>query len=197
MNADARDKGGLDSTNPPGLRQLFMAFLRIALTAFGGSTQAWTYRYIVERRGWLTDRQFAAGLAVAQVLPGSNPLNVALYVGMHLRGAAGATAAACGMMLPAFCIVLLMGSLFRAFGGITSVDVLLGGVAAVGIGATLSVGLKLAKRLEKQIGHWIIAIAIFITVGLLHWPLLPVVVISIPISTALSYYLHLSRPHHE
>jgi chromate transporter len=194
MSADMGNESGPVRGKPPDLLQLFIAFLRIAATAFGGSTQAWVYRDVVERRRWLTDQQFAAGFAVAQLLPGSNPLNIALYVGLHLRGAAGAAAAACGMVLPAFCIVLLLGYLYRAYGNIAAVHVLLGGVAAVGIGATLTVGLKLTARLPKHIGYWIIAVGTFVTVGLLHWPLLPVVIVLVPISVALSYFLYPVAP---
>lgn len=172
----------------PGLLELFWVFVRIGLTAFGGSTQAWAYRDIVERRRWLTDRQFVAGYAVAQVLPGSNPLNIALFVGMQLRGGRGAAAAACGMVAPSFCVVLIMGYLYRTFGDFAAAHVLLDGVAAVGIGATASVGVKLAARLPTVIRQWAIAAATFAAVGLAHWPLIAVVLVVVPLSIALSYF---------
>jgi chromate transporter len=178
----------------PDLLTLFWAFVRIGLTAFGGSTQAWAYRDIVERRRWLSERQFVAGYAVAQVLPGSNPLNVALYVGMQLRGGAGATLAACGMVLPAFCVVLVMGYLYRQFGDVAAAHVLLGGVAAVGIGATLSVGAKLTVRMPRKIRNWILAGATFAVIGLLHWPLIPAVLVIVPLSIGLSYFIDHRRP---
>jgi chromate transporter len=173
---------------PADLLDLFWVFVRIGLTAFGGSTQAWAFRDIVERRRWLSERQFVAGYAVAQVLPGSNPLNIALFVGLQLRGGAGAAAAACGMVLPAFGVVLLMGYLYRQFGGIAAAHVLLGGVAAVGIGATASVGVKLAARLSSRIRRWVIAAGTFAAVGLLHWPLIAVVSVVVPLSIVLSFF---------
>lgn len=171
----------------PSLLQLFGAFLRIALSAFGGGTQALVFRSIVEGRRWLSEREFIAGYALAQVLPGSNPLNVALYVGMRLRGSLGAAVAACGLILPDFCIILALGYFYRAFGGVALVHVLLGGVAAIGIAATLAVGVKFAARLPK-LRHWIIAAATFATVGLVHWPLLAVVAVAVPASILLSYF---------
>src|ERR1700684_1358196 len=80
------------TTPRPSLAALFWMFLRMGLTPLGGSTQAWTFREVVERRRWLGEREFLAGFTIAQVLPGSTPLNVALYVGMTLRGGARAPA---------------------------------------------------------------------------------------------------------
>jgi len=176
-----------ESPSCPSLSEIFWAFLRIGLTAFGGSTQAWAYRYVVEQRHWLSDRQFVAGFGVAQVLPGSNPLNTALYVGLQLRGGLGALVAAGAMVLPAFCVILLMGYAYRRFGGAPTAHVILGGVAAVGTGATLSVGAKLARRLSIALWQWLIAGATFLAIGILRWPLIPVVLLAVPLSIVLSY----------
>jgi chromate transporter len=177
------------STAPqPTLFDLFWVFLRIGLTAFGGSTQAWTYREVVERRRWLDEREFLAGFTIAQVLPGSNPLNVALYVGM-LRGGAGALAAACGMVLPAFCIIITMGYLYRRFGTLSTTHAVLAGIAAVGIGATLSLGCKVAVRLPRRPLQIVVAVGTFLMVGVLHWPLVPVVLAVVPTSIALAFRL--------
>jgi chromate transporter len=175
------------TTPRPSLHALFWMFLRIGLTAFGGSTQAWTYREVVERRRWLDERAFLAGFTIAQVLPGSNPLNVALYVGMTLRGGLGATAAACGMVFPAFCVIMAMGYLYRAFGNLSTTHAVLDGIAAVGIGATLSLGCKVAVRLPRKLLPVLVAAATFMAVGVLHWPLVPVVLAVVPISIALAF----------
>lgn len=176
----------------PTLREIFWAFLRIGLTAFGGSTQAWAYRYVVERRHWLSERQFIAGFGVAQVLPGSNPLNLALYIGMQLRGGLGAVVAAVAMVLPAFCVILMIGYAYRQYGAVPNAHLLLGGVAGVGIGATVAVGAKLARKLPSDPLQWLIAAAIFAAIGLLRWPLIPIVLVTVPASVLLSYFF--SRP---
>jgi len=175
------------TTPPPSLAALFWMFLRIGLTAFGGSTQAWTYREVVERRRWLGEREFLAGFTIAQVLPGSNPLNVALYVGMTLRGGAGATAAGLGMVLPAFCVIMAMGYLYRRLGDLATTHAVLAGIAAVGIGATLALGCKVAVRLPRKLLPVVVAAITFTAVGVLHWPLVPVVLAVVPISIALAF----------
>src|SRR3984957_3485482 len=99
-----------------GLFQLLGTFVRLGVMTFGGSVQSWVHREVVERLGWIDDKAFLSGLTVAQVLPGANPVNLALYVGLQLRGAAGAAVAVFGMLVPAFCTTLLLGALYRNYG---------------------------------------------------------------------------------
>ena len=66
------------SKNPPSVLGVALLFLRVGVTAFGGGTTAFTHRELVERTGWLTEQSFLTGLTIAQVLPGANPVNLAL-----------------------------------------------------------------------------------------------------------------------
>jgi chromate transporter len=170
------------------LAQVFGLFLRIGLTSFGGSTSAWMYREIVSRRKLMDDNGFMTGLTIAQVLPGANPVNMALYMGMQLRGKLGATLAAIGMVLPAFCIILLLGFLYRRFSDIGMLQFILTGMAASGVGATLQMGTKVAIRLRSFIPI-LIALCAFVSVGLLRWPMLPVVVVLVPLSIGIQLFL--------
>jgi chromate transporter len=121
------------------------------------------------------------------VLPGSNPLNVALYVGMTTRGGLGAAVAGFGMVFPAFCVIMTMGFLYRQFGNLEATHAVLAGIAAVGIGATLSLGCKVAVRLPSKILPILVAVVTFTAVGIAHWPLVPVVLAVVPISIALAF----------
>jgi chromate transporter len=169
------------------LRSVFGSFLKIGFTSFGGSAQALMHREVVERHKWLDDTAFMAGLAIAQVLPGANPVNLALYLGLKVRGTAGAVAAVLGMVIPAFCIIMLMGFAYRKLSGFPVTHFVLGGVAAAGVGATLSVGTKVAAKLPKDLVLIAIALAIFVTVGILKWPMVPVVLVAVPLSIGFVY----------
>jgi chromate transporter len=162
-------------------------FLRLGITSFGGGTAAWVHRELVERRRWLTEDAFLTGLTVAQILPGANPVNLALYFGLELRGSAGAAAAALGLLAPSFTFILVLGALYTRYAGAAWLHAILAGLAAVGIAVTISVGLKVAKRLRRDIAGGLIAAAVFAAVGLLHWPMVPVVVAAVPLSVALAH----------
>jgi chromate transporter len=67
------------------------------------------------------------------------------------------------------------------------------GLACVGIASTLTMGIKTARRLRRQVVPIGIAIAVFVTVGVLRWPLIPVVVIAIPLSILAAFLLRGTR----
>ena len=175
------------------LSSLLVLFLHIGLTSFGGSTMAWMHREIVERRKLLDDHGFMTGLTISQILPGANPVNLALYLGMQVRGRAGAAVAVFGIVFPAFCVVLFMGFLYRTYAEYEMTHVVLGGVAAAGVGATLAMGVKLANRVMVQLIPSAIAIFTFVVIGILGWPLVPVVSALVPFSILQAYLIHRRR----
>jgi chromate transporter len=163
------------------LLALMSVFLRVGITSFGGSTAAWLYREIVQRKGWLDEDGFITALTLSQVLPGANPVNMSIYVGSSLRGGIGGAAAAFAMVAPAFCVILVMGILYTRFGASPATHAVLGGLAAVGVGMTLSIGMTVARKVRTLVPI-VIASAIFVTVGVLHWPMIPIVLVATPLS---------------
>lgn len=169
------------------LMQVLLSFLKIGGSAFGGSTQALVFREVVNRRRWMSDQQFLTGQAIAQVLPGANPVNLALYVGLQVRGGLGAAAAVLGMIAPAFCIILFMGFAYRELSGQPATHFVLGGVAAAGVGATLAMGFKIVRKMPRKIWPAAISLAVFAAIGLFRLPMIPVVLVAVPLSIAAAY----------
>ena len=170
-----------------GLLQLLGTFVRLGAMTFGGSVQSWVHREVVERLGWIDNKAFLSGLTVAQVLPGANPVNIALYVGLKLRGGVGAAVAVVGMIVPAFCVILCLGYFYRGYGHLAVVHFVLAGLAASGVGATLTMGIKVARRLPRNLITALIAVTVFFVVGVLRWPMIPVVAVAIPASIAVAF----------
>jgi len=157
---------------------LVLLFTRIGLTSFGGGLSAWLYREVVGRRHWMKDDDFLGALTMSQVLPGANVVNLAVYVGHRLRGGLGAAAALCALLLPPMVVVIFIAMLFQKVGDLPWLHNCLEGIAAAAMGMTIAMGLRSGRRALAN-GRWSLAIilAIFVAIGMLRWPLVPVVLV--------------------
>jgi chromate transporter len=134
---------------PANLRELFLAFNRLSLQGFGGVLPV-AQRELVERKHWLDKQQFVEMLAVSQVLPGPNVVNLALMFGDRCFGLRGAMTALAGMMLAPLLIVLALTALYVQFDRLPMVTGALRGMGAVAAGLVLSTGLKLLGTLRRN-----------------------------------------------
>lgn len=120
---------------------------------------------------------FMDGLEIAQVLPGPNILNLALYCGQRVRGIPGACAAFIGASVPPFIIVLVAGALYFKFASNPFVQGALRGCAAGAVGLTLGNALELTW---DERSDWIRLLLVAVTalvVSFLKMPLLVVLVV--------------------
>lgn len=197
MAAEANPATGTGPATRPtvGLPRLLATFVRLGTVTFGGGLQSWIHRETVDRLGWIDEDTFLSGLTVARVVPGANGVNVALYIGFKLRGAIGAAAAVLGLIVPAFCVILCLGYLYRRFGHLAPVHFVLAGLAAAGVGATLTMGIKVGRHLPRDLTTSLTALAVFALVGVLQLPMVPVVLGLIPISVGLALLVE-RKPRH-
>jgi len=135
---------------PASLRELFFAFNRLALQGFGGVLPV-AQRELVERRRWLTKDEFVEMLAISQVLPGPNVVNLALMFGDRAFGWRGALAALGGMLLVPMVLVLALTALYGHFAQYPMVTGALRGMGAVAAGLVLSTGFKLLGTLKRNV----------------------------------------------
>lgn len=169
--------------------ELFIAFLEIGLSGFGG-VLPWARRILVERRRWLTDREFIEVLSLGQALPGPNIINASVVIGARIHGAVGSVIAFSGLLLAPLAIVLTLGVLYDAYGHLEAIRQIFSGVAAAAAGLVLATGIKLALQLPRTAKILTMAVLAFVAVGLLRLPLLWVLAILAPISIALAWKTH-------
>jgi len=174
------------------LATLSGVFFRVGMASFGGSSAAWLYREIVKNRRWLNDEEFLSALTLSQILPGANPVNMSIYVGSQLRGGAGGAVAVLGLVGPPFVVILILGALYARIGAYPMVREVMGGLIAVGVGMVLQLGVQLARNIRNLI-HALIAGGIFVAVGVLHWPMIPVVLVLAPLSIGIEVFLSRKR----
>jgi chromate transporter len=176
---------------PASLRELFFAFNRLALQGFGGVLPV-AQRELVERRRWLDKQQFVEMLAVSQVLPGPNVVNLALIFGDRCFGLRGALTALTGMLLAPLVVVLLLTVLYGRYAQHPLVSGALRGMGAVAAGLILSTGLKLLSTVRHSpMGRWLalgFAALTFLMTAWLRLPLVWVVLGLGSVAMAVAWY---------
>lgn len=151
-------------------RALFTTFLLIGLQGFGGVLPV-ARRILVEDRGWLTEREFTELLAIGQMLPGPNVVNVSTAFGAQHFGPIGSIIAVTALMLAPIVIVLTLGALYLRFGELPIVRAIVLGVAPAAAGLMVAAALKLAVSELREAWKFVVAGAAFLAVGILRWPL--------------------------
>jgi chromate transporter len=171
----------LDTVSQPRPRnktELCLTFATIALQGFGGVLTI-IQREMVDKRQWLTPKEFTEDWAVSQILPGGNVVNLCIILGNRYFGWRGALAALAGILLPPLFIVLLLATAYNHYVHLPEVAGAVRGMGAAAAGLIGAVSLKMIPGLKKNtLGAGVCAALVaitFIAVGLLRWPLVYVV----------------------
>src|ERR1700733_12798559 len=93
------------------ISSLLRVFLWLSMTTYGGGQSAAIRREVVVRHGWITEDEYLEFRSIALVAPGPNSPNLALLIGLHLSGTAGAIASYAAASLPPTVILLLLGAI--------------------------------------------------------------------------------------
>jgi chromate transporter len=165
----------------PSSLQLALTFNRIALASFGGGLSAWSRQVVVEERGWMSDEEFLSAMTICRVLPGANQVNLAVFVGAKLRGAAGALAAVIGLTTLPIAIVLGLGTLYAACHSNPSVQAALRGVVAASVALSLSMAYKTGRKTLRSAGPWVLFAVSFFFSAIVRVPLLAMLAVLAPL----------------
>jgi chromate transporter len=149
----------------------------------------WSRRMLVEQRKWMTPAEFNDAYALCQILPGPTIVNLSVVFGRSIRGLRGAAVALIGLIGPGMAIVIFFGFLYALFGTIEALQRMLTGVAAAAAGLVISMTGKMAEPLfeEKNWLMYAMVVTVFVTIGLLRWPIWWVLLVLIPLSIAIAW----------
>jgi chromate transporter len=145
------------------LFDLFFSFLKLGLTAFGGPAMvAYIRELAVQRKGWLDQRTFNEGVALAQIVPGPIAMHVAGFVGVKLRGIVGAITTYVAFALPAFLLMLFLSALYQKTSNLPQVISLFNGLKVIVVAIVANAFLSFTKSIVKSKVEFLIALASFI-----------------------------------
>ena len=159
--------------------RLFLAFLKIGAVSFGGGYGMISLiRETVLSNGWLSEGDFLSFIAVSESTPGPLAVNMATFIGSSQAGFWGALAATLGVVLPSFCIILLIAALLRDLLRYAGVEAFLRGirpcVVAMILSTAFTMGLStllgLSRLGEPLLPDWrSIAVLLFLLAFRLLW----------------------------
>jgi chromate transporter len=127
---------------------LFLSFLKIGLTGFGGGFAVLSqirYVVVIERR-WLGEHDFVEALALGQSLPGTSAGNAVTYIGYRLRGWRGAGVSLSAFILPSMFMMIALAVFYDRFRALPNTEQLFHGFNA----AVVSLIAVTAWRMGKQ-----------------------------------------------
>jgi chromate transporter len=166
--------------------ELFFGFLKIGLLGFGGIAP-WARHIIVEEKRWLSDREFAELLGVGQVLPGPNVMNASILIGDRNQGLIGVVLCLLGQLAMPLAIVVALAVVYERVAAVPEVNAALIGAAAASAGLVLGTALKMVRNIRPTLLPLGIGAAGFAAIGLLRWPLVPVVLVLVPLAIAATW----------
>ena len=130
------------------LKELLLYFLKLGTIGFGGPVALVGYMHqdLVENRKWISEEEYKEGLALAQLAPGPLAAQLAIYLGFVHYSFLGATLIGVAFVLPSFIMVVLLGIVYKLYGGLSWIQAVFYGVGAAVIGIIVMSSYKLTVK---------------------------------------------------
>ena len=144
-------------------------FLGLGTWGFGGpiATVGYMQRDLVERRGWLSRRDFLDGVALGQTMPGPLAAQVVMWLGYLRAGTLGALATATVFIAPSFLLVLAVAVVYAHYQGLPVVQALFHGIAPAVMAIIAVAAYKLARLTNhRDLRLWAISAVLAVVTAL-------------------------------
>lgn len=139
---------------------LFLAFLRLGATAFGGPAMVAHIRALaVEKKRWIDERAARDGVALCQAIPGATAMQMSAYVGLRAGGLAGAAASFVGFGLPAFLLMTALSALYVQAHEVPTVVSAFSGLQVIVVAIVANATLTFGRASLKTWRHLVNALA--------------------------------------
>jgi chromate transporter len=138
----------IEKTNTSHPIELFIAFLKLGLTSFGGPIAHLAYfrTEFVERRRWVNEEQFGQLLAICQFMPGPASSQLRFTIGLLRAGSLGALAAFIAFTLPSVILLVAFASVLPFLSGPVS-EAAVHGLKLVACAVVADAVLGMSKKL--------------------------------------------------
>ena len=149
--------------------ELFLTFFKIGMFTLGGG-----YVMIplvkdncIEKKKWITEKEFIDILAIAECTPGPIAINMATYVGYKKKGIIGSIFATLGVIMPSLIVIYIVSLFFTDIMKIKIIDNAFKGIRICVSFVIIEVAYGMIKKEVENSDKKNIVIAIFILISLL------------------------------
>lgn len=156
----------------PSFNAMFRVFGRIGVLSFGGPAAQISLMHdeLVERHGWLSEKQFLGALSFCMLLPGPEAMQLATYAGWRLRGVAGGLLAGLLFVLPGALVILMLATGYAFYGQLPMVQAIFTGIKAAVIAIVLRALISLSRKALTGWDAWMLAGLGFVAMFFLGLP---------------------------
>jgi len=140
-------QAGVAEPSARGVLELLWFFGKAGAVVFGSGLAIVPFLYggVVHEYGWLNEREFLDAVAVSMITPGPVVITVAFIGWMH-SGMTGAAAAAIGVFMPVWLVVLAAAPFYARWSNDARVRSFVRGVTAAATGAIAGAAVVLGRR---------------------------------------------------
>jgi len=143
----------------PSLADLFLSFLKLGSTAFGGPAMVpYIGRLAVTDRKWLDEQTFRDGVGLCQTIPGATAMQLSAYVGFRASGVAGAAVSFIGFGLPAFLLMVGLSAFYVRSHTLPPVAPVFKGLQAIVVAIVANATLSFGKTSLKDVRDGVIGV---------------------------------------
>ena len=164
---------------------LFWTYLKIGTFTLGGgyAMLPLIQREVVDRQGWIDEKEFLNMIALAQAAPGLIAVNSAIFIGWRVGGWRGVCGAVLGAVLPSFLIILAVAMVFADWKELPAVEAAFKGIRPAVVALIAAPLYKLSKSAKIGWSTLLIPVAAAMLIWLLHvnpvWIILATIVITL------------------
>jgi chromate transporter len=165
------------------LLALFWTFLKIGFISFGGGyAMLPIIQHEISIHHWMTDAQYAEGVAIAGMAPGPIATNSAIYVGYHTAGIMGSVVAALGMIFPSVIFIVCISVFFYKLHEHKGVKSVFYGLRPIVVALIFFAAYRLAmsnSMIQGLSWHTLITVLIFLAafIGMVRYRIHPLAII--------------------
>jgi chromate transporter len=176
----------------PSLAGLFLSFLKLGATAFGGPAMiAYIRKMAVEQKKWIDDASFKNGVAFCQMVPGATAMQASAYVGLRLRGVSGAAVSFIGFALPTFVLMTVLSALYVQNRELPTVISAFNGLQAIIVSIIANAAIIFGRA---NIQNWKAAVIAVVAAVLFGFGVSPFLVILLAALAGILIYLRQPTP---